>query len=53
MLIPLKYVSSQTSINTATNLAGSNFDVEIIPLVGNLEYFWPGETVDTQLVAVD
>lgn len=35
------------------HLAGSDFDVEVIPLVRNLEYFRPSKPVDPQPVSVD
>lgn len=35
------------------HLARSDFDVEVIPLVRNLEYFRPRKPVDPQPVSVD
>lgn len=35
------------------HLAGPDFDVEVVPLVGDLEDFWPGKPVDPQPVSVD
>lgn len=34
-------------------LSWSDLDVEVAPLVGDLEYFGPGEAVDPQAVPVD
>lgn len=36
-----------------SHLAGSDFDVEVVPLVGDLEDFGPSESVDPQPVSVD
>lgn len=35
------------------HLAGTDFDVEVVPLVGDLEDFGPSEPVDPQSVSVD
>lgn len=35
------------------HLSGPNLDVEVVPLVGDLEDFGPGEAVDPQPVSVD
>lgn len=34
-------------------LAGPDFDVEVVPFVGDFEDFGPGESVDPQPVSVD
>lgn len=31
----------------------ADLDIEVAPLVGDLEDFWPGEAVDPQTVSVD
>lgn len=36
-----------------SHLAGPDFDVEVVPLVGDLEDFGPSESVDPQPVSVD
>lgn len=36
-----------------SHLAGSDFDVEIVPLVGDLEDFGPSKPVDPQPVSVN
>lgn len=38
---------------TVFYLSGSYLDIEVAPLVGDLEDLWPGKAVDPQPVAVD
>lgn len=41
------------SFKHASHLSRPHFDVEVVPLVGDLEYLWPGEAVDAQFISVD
>lgn len=41
------------NLHPGTHLSGSDLDVEVVPLVGDLEDFGPGESVDAQSVSVD
>lgn len=49
----MKFLSTSTQARYWFHLSRSNFDVEVIPLVGDLEDFGPSEPVDAQTVAVD
>lgn len=45
--------SSKKKKSLGNYLAWPDFDVEVIPLVRNLEYFRPSKPVDAQPVSVD
>lgn len=62
MLKPSIYVSddirhtalnSRVSEDDGTHLSRPDLDVEVVPLVGDLEYFGPGEAIDAQFISVD
>lgn len=44
---------AELSSSMVSHLSRSDLDVEVVPLVGDLEDLWPGEPVDPEPVSVD
>lgn len=41
------------SNETSSHLSRPDLDVEVVPLVGDLKYFGPGEAIDAEFISVD
>lgn len=49
----LKTRQNKTCLCYNTNLSGSYLDVEVAPLIGDLEDLWPSKAVDPQPITVN
>ena len=47
------FVESASRNFSLSYLSWSDFDIKMVPLVGDLQYLWPRKSVDAESVSVD